>query len=267
MKYVKTFESYVQSLYESEEVKDVDISKLTIKNPDSGRVIKLTSALKHEEGTPLRKQAEEILKKIRANSNKEEVKTEDLKAKDLEFGEQSKLVDKEEYDVLKDYQQGYTIDRIQRIARGVPQRGNKKEQKEAAAKAEVELKKMDDVIEKAGIVFKKGTVLWRGVADTASYGDDLDNMTDKGFNSTAKEMNDTVSSFSGGVDKTKKGEKPEGMIMKIIIGEDIKALDMNGTLKKDDIDGISQKEVLLPRNVKFKFVKNEGIYRVYTVTK
>jgi hypothetical protein len=268
MKYVKTYESFVYSLNESAEVKNVDISKLTIENPKSGRIIKLTSALKHPENDPLRKHAEAILQKIRDNANKEEVKPEELKAKDLKFGEQAKHIDKEEYDILKDYQQGGNVGRIQRFARGLYQiSGKKSEQKAINAKAETELKKMDAVIDKAGVVFKKGTVVWRGVDDASVYGDDLSNITDKGYTSTAKEMNDTVSMWSGDADKVEKGKKPKGMIMKIIFGEDIKALDMNGTLKKDDIDGVEQQEILLPRNLKFTLVKDQEAYKVYKVTR
>lgn len=52
----------------------VDIDKIRIKSPKTGRKIKLVSALKHPEGTPSRKQAEEILAQLRKQHDKEEDK-------------------------------------------------------------------------------------------------------------------------------------------------------------------------------------------------
>lgn len=63
------------TLDESENLNEsVDIDKIRIKSPKTGRSIKLVSALKHPEGSPSRKQAEEILAQLRKKQDKEEDK-------------------------------------------------------------------------------------------------------------------------------------------------------------------------------------------------
>lgn len=168
----------------------------------------------------------------------------------------------EEYEVLKQYQNGLIVGQVQKMARGFLKKSTKNKEYD---KTERELIIMESVINKTGRNFPKGTEVWRGVSDKKIYGK---YHIDKGFTSVSKTYNDTVSIFSDSADLfVKQGIHSDGMIMRIIFNESIKCIDINHTLKTADIDGTEQDELILPRFIKFTLTEDDGIIKTYRISK
>jgi hypothetical protein len=89
MKYIKLFEDWVfeneiSHISEWEIVKESDdLENAKIKNPKSGRMIKLASALKYDKGTELRKAADEMLAKLKKKPAENDADAEKKLQKDI----------------------------------------------------------------------------------------------------------------------------------------------------------------------------------------
>jgi hypothetical protein len=144
------------------------------------------------------------------------------------------------------YQNGYTVTEVQKFLRTekIPTKNLIKTVKES-------ILLIDKALEKSP-KFNKETVLWRGVDIVDLY---CNNMIDRGYTSTAKTLNSTVKSWSIG-----------GKILRILAPKNMNYIDINSYLKREDIDGIEQEEILLPRNLKFEFDPTFRDYETYRVS-
>lgn len=155
------------------------------------------------------------------------------------------------YEAVKMYQNGYTVGTVQdwlrkgkAIVYGMMPNGYNKANYSKYVKGQVDL--LDSAMAK---VIPKGTILWRGVDFVPTS-----NFIDEGYTSTSQSLNNTVRIFTG----------LKGTVMKLIVGNNVKGIDINNYLKSNDIDGIDQEEILLQRGLKYKLLE-EGDYKIYQI--
>jgi hypothetical protein len=160
------------------------------------------------------------------------------------------LFENEEYEAVKDYQNGFISD-MQRFLRSQPfiiGQNTSKYKKEIQSKIEI----LDRAISKSNPI-KIGTILWRGITDS-EYAPHK-NFEHSAFMSVSKTLNKNVEMFSTG-----------GIKMKLIVDGPIKGIDINSYLKKSDIDGYHQEELLLERGLYLEFIEADDKIVTYKIS-
>jgi hypothetical protein len=151
----------------------------------------------------------------------------------------------DEYLAIQFYQNGYSVGQIQTFLRT----GDSDKKEIEFVKKSISL--MDSVFR--NIKFEKETELFRGVDNKEYY---VKSLIDKGYTSTSKNLNSTVREWSLG-----------GKVIRILAPKGLNYIDMNLYLKRSDIDGFQQEEILLPRNLKYVRNENYKDYETYNVKK
>lgn len=159
------------------------------------------------------------------------------------------------YESVKQYQNGYTVTSVQRYLRkkrqiDIPEKTTLAEYKQFL---QTQVDNIDLAIASSK-TYPVGTIFWRGVDSNSFYKDNK--TTDLGYTSVAINNNEAVRTFGLG-----------GIIMKLIVGEPIKGLDMNKYLRKSDIDGEYQQEILLERGLSFILEKEDKLFNTYRIIK
>jgi hypothetical protein len=164
------------------------------------------------------------------------------------------MLESVEYDTVRKYQHGFITD-MQRLLRS-QKFIVRKDSPEYRKELQRDIDLLDQAISK-GRPLKKGTILWRGLTDSKFA--PKKNFVHTAFMSAAKNLNDTVYTFS----------TLGGTVMKLILDDSIKAIDVNKYLKATDIDGIEQEEVILPRGLRLEYISEENLgnreIRIYKI--